>query len=322
MTKLTFIVPSFNEVDNVEPFYDSFDACFASSGFEWELVFIDDGSTDGTYDRLKALAKNRPGVVAISFSRNFGKEAAIWAGLNNASGDIVGIIDADLQQSPEDALRMVRILEESSRYDCVAAYQEERYEKGILRAFKTSFYRIMAKASGMDIVENASDFRVFRKNVVDAILSLPESYRFSKGIFAWIGFETYPYPYTPKDRAAGESKWSFSSLVKYAIEGVLAFSTSPLRLATVLGLFTSLIALLYFVVVIAKTLTFGVDVPGYATTIGLVLLLGGVQLFVMGIMGEYLARTYIQGKGRPIYIERDRVASCNRRNGREHDGRA
>ena len=315
MTKVTFIVPSYNEESNVGLFYDEFSQVFVDSGYEWELLFIDDGSSDGTFRRLKELAEEKPGVVAVSFSRNFGKEAAIWAGLNNATGDIIGIIDADLQQPPQDALNMVRLLEENPDYDCVAAYQEQRYERGVSKLFHQAFYGLMSKMSGMDMLTNASDFRVFRRKVAEAILSLPESYRFSKGIFAWIGFNTYAYPYSPRDRASGVSKWSFVGLVKYAVEGVLAFSTSPLRLATILGLVTSLLAIVYFVVVFAETLVRGVEVPGYATTIGVVLLLGGVQLFVMGIMGEYLARTYIQGKQRPIYIERARASSTRPKDG-------
>lgn len=312
MTSVSFIVPSYNEVDNVEPFYEAFSDAFRDSGVSWELLFIDDGSTDGTYARLEGLAEAHPGVVAIRFSRNFGKEAAIWAGLKNAKGDFVGIIDADLQQPPQDALAMVRVLMEHEEYDCVAAYQETRYEKGFMKKVKTGFYRLMSRFSGMDMLENASDFRVFRRNVANAILSLPESFRFSKGIFAWVGFETFAYPYTPRDRMTGESKWSFLGLVKYAIEGMLAFSTSPLKLATVLGMITSLGAFAYLLVVVISTLAFGVDVPGYATTIGVILLLGGIQLFVMGIMGEYLAKTYMQGKHRPIYIEKSRVSSLDR----------
>ncbi len=313
MTKVSFIVPSYNEVDNVALFYDAFAEAFSDGELEWELIYIDDGSRDGTFEALCELAKDKPGIVAVRFSRNFGKEAAIYAGLENATGDIVGIIDADLQQPPSDAREMVRILLAHPEYDCVAAYQETRYEKGIQAKLHSAFYGIMSKMTGMDMLHNASDFRVFRDNVAHAILSLPESYRFSKGIFAWIGFETYPYPYTPQDRVAGTSKWSFKSLMRYAIEGVLAFSTSPLKIATVLGIISSMCAIVYFIVVLLQTLIFGVDVPGYATTIGVVLLLGGIQLLIMGIMGEYLARTYIQGKNRPIYLERDRVESLHKR---------
>lgn len=309
---VSFIVPSFNEAPNLAAFYTEFSRVFSQSDYDWELIFVDDGSTDESFIILSDLSLKSPGITAIQFSRNFGKEAAIWAGLNTAKGDLVGIIDADLQQPPCDALAMVDLLVSNPEYDCVAAYQEKRNEGGISASIKNCFYKIMSKMCSMDMIQNASDFRVFRRSVADAILSLPESQRFTKGIFAWIGFETLPYPYTPQDRVAGESKWSFRKLVAYAAEGILSFSTAPLKVATVLGLATSFFALIYCVAVLLRTLIFGIDVPGYATTIGVVLLLGGIQLMVLGAIGEYLARDYIQGKQRPIFIEKKRV--CSKRN--------
>lgn len=309
---VSFIVPSFNEAPNLVAFYTEFSRVFSQSDYDWELIFVDDGSTDESFIILSDLSLKSPGITAIQFSRNFGKEAAIWAGLNTAKGDLVGIIDADLQQPPCDALAMVDLLVSNPEYDCVAAYQEKRNEGGISASIKNCFYKIMSKMCSMDMIQNASDFRVFRRSVADAILSLPESQRFTKGIFAWIGFETLPYPYTPQDRVAGESKWSFRKLVAYAAEGILSFSTAPLKVATVLGLATSFFALIYCVAVLLRTLIFGIDVPGYATTIGVVLLLGGIQLMVLGAIGEYLARDYIQGKQRPIFIEKKRV--CSKRN--------
>lgn len=309
---VSFIVPSFNEAPNLVAFYTEFSRVFSRSDYDWELIFVDDGSTDESFKILSDLSLKLPGITAIQFSRNFGKEAAIWAGLNTAKGDLVGIIDADLQQPPCDALAMVDLLVSNPEYDCVAAYQEKRNEGGISASIKNCFYKIMSKMCSMDMIQNASDFRVFRRSVADAILSLPESQRFTKGIFAWIGFETLPYLYTPQDRVAGESKWSFRKLVAYAAEGILSFSTAPLKVATVLGLATSFFALIYCVAVLLRTLIFGIDVPGYATTIGVVLLLGGIQLMVLGAIGEYLARDYIQGKQRPIFIEKKRV--CSKRN--------
>lgn len=309
---VSFIVPSFNEAPNLVAFYTEFSRVFSQSDYDWELIFVDDGSTDESFKILSDLSLKSPGITAVQFSRNFGKEAAIWAGLNTAKGDLVGIIDADLQQPPCDALAMVDLLVSNPEYDCVAAYQEKRNEGGISASIKNCFYKIMSKMCSMDMIQNASDFRVFRRSVADAILSLPESQRFTKGIFAWIGFETLPYPYTPQDRVAGESKWSFRKLVAYAAEGILSFSTAPLKVATVLGLATSFFALIYCVAVLLRTLIFGIDVPGYATTIGVVLLLGGIQLMVLGAIGEYLARDYIQGKQRPIFIEKKRV--CSKRN--------
>lgn len=312
MTSVTFIVPCYNEAENITRFYEEFHNCFSRKPlhFDWRLLFIDDGSTDGTWNELVELAEKRSRVFAIRFSRNFGKEAAIWAGLNNASSDFIGIIDADLQQPPEDAYKMCVLLNEDSGIDCVAAYQEHRYEReGVLARVKTSFYQLFSKITSMDAIENASDFRVFRRKVADAILSMPESFRFSKGIFAWVGFEVYPYPYSPADRAFGESKWSLVALVRYAIEGMLAFSTKPLRLATGLGLLSAACAVIYFFVVFIRALVVGIEVPGYATLMSVILLLGGSQLLCIGIMGEYLARAYIQGKQRPIYLERDRTVS-------------
>ena len=309
---VSFIVPSFNEAPGLVAFYTEFSRVFSQSDYDWELIFVDDGSTDESFKILSDLSLKSPGITAIQFSRNFGKEAAIWAGLNTAKGDLVGIIDADLQQPPCDALAMVDLLVSNPEYDCVAAYQEKRNEGGISASIKNCFYKIMSKMCSMNMIQNASDFRVFRRSVADAILSLPESQRFTKGIFAWIGFETLPYPYTPQDRVAGESKWSFRKLVAYAAEGILSFSTAPLKVATVLGLATSFFALIYCVAVLLRTLIFGIDVPGYATTIGVVLLLGGIQLMVLGAIGEYLARDYIQGKQRPIFIEKKRV--CSKRN--------
>ena len=309
---VSFIVPSFNEAPNLVAFYTEFSRVFSQSDYDWELIFVDDGSTDESFKILSDLSLKSPSITAIQFSRNFGKEAAIWAGLNNAKGDLVGIIDADLQQPPCDALAMVDLLVSNPEYDCVAAYQEKRNEGGVSASIKNCFYKIMSKMCSMDMIQNASDFRVFRRSVADAILSLPESQRFTKGIFAWIGFETLPYPYTPQDRVAGESKWSFRKLVAYAAEGILSFSTAPLKVATVLGLATSFFALIYCMAVLLRTLIFGIDVPGYATTIGVVLLLGGIQLMVLGAIGEYLARDYIQGKQRPIFIEKKRV--CSNRN--------
>lgn len=320
MVSVNFIVPCFNEAENIDIFYDDFKKAFEEpqcinnkSDYDWSLTFVDDGSNDGTWEKLEQLAANKEHIIAIRFSRNFGKEAAIYAGLKNSDSDYVGIIDADLQQSPTDALAMCAILTNNPVIDCVAAFQEHRLETGFMASVKRTFYKVFNRITGMGSIENASDFRVFRKNVAQAILAMPECFRFSKGIFAWVGFETYAYPYTPANRLAGESKWSIMGLIKYAIEGMLAFSVKPLRLAMGLGLFAAICAVIYFLVVFVRALVVGVEVPGYATLMSVVLLLGGCQLVCMGIMGEYLARTYIQGKERPIYLERDRLTSTNER---------
>jgi glycosyltransferase involved in cell wall biosynthesis len=307
---VSFIVPCYNEQDNVFAFYEAFEQAFgAGDAIDWHLVMVDDGSRDATYERLSELAKRDERVTVISFSRNFGKEAAIYAGLQEALGsDYVGIIDADLQQPPATALEMYGILVENPQYDCVAAYQETRHEGALMEFMKRSFYEVFARAARSNtVVANASDFRIFNRKMANAIVNLPEYHRFSKGIFSWVGFKTYAYPYEPSERNAGTTKWNFKSLMGYAIDGILAFSTRPLHLITGLGICCSAAALLYALVLIIKTLIVGIDVPGYASITALILLFGSVQLLAIGVIGEYLARLYEQGKQRPIYIVRRRL---------------
>ena len=272
----------------------------------FEMIFINDGSSDNTSKNLKELYKSYSSVVSvIEFSRNFGKEAAMLAGLRHAKGDFVTIIDADLQQRPEIVVKMVEHLLENEDCDMVAAFQEERIEGKFMSFMKKSFYKCINIASDTEFFQGASDFRTFRKRVAEAILSLPEYYRFSKGIFSWIGFNTYFMPYVAEERFSGTTKWSFFKSLKYAMEGIIAFTTLPLKLATGVGIFTFMASILYMFIVIIQKLFFGVDVPGYATIVVLILFLGGVQLLLIGVVGEYLARTYIQGKNRPVYIEKE-----------------
>lgn len=304
---VSFIVPCYNEQDNVQLFYDSFSETFSSCSIDWHLIMIDDGSSDRTFEYLSTIAQDDKRITAIRFSRNFGKEAAIFAGLNESTvSDFVGIIDADLQQTPETALAMLNILLDNPQHDCVAAYQDKRDEGFVMNTLKQSFYQVFARASrSHSVVANASDFRVFRRSVADALLAMPEYHRFSKGLFSWVGFNTYAFPYIPEERYSGSSKWSFSSLVSYAIEGILSFSTRPLHFVTVLGLSSFFLAILYATVLIIRTLVVGKDVPGYASIVALILLFGGVQLLSIGIIGEYLARLYEQEKRRPVYLIRD-----------------
>lgn len=304
---VTFIVPCFNEQDNVDLFYETFARAFdAAPSIDWRLVMVDDGSSDDTFTHLAHLAERDARVTVLSFSRNFGKEAAIYAGLEEArASDYVGIIDADLQQSPATAREMLQVLYDQPEYDCVAAYQESRKEGALMGIVKRCFYKVFAHAArSSTVIENASDFRVFRRCVTEAILSLPEYHRFSKGIFSWVGFRTYPYPYTPAERNAGSTKWNFMSLLRYAIEGILSFSTQPLHAITALGTLACVAAFIYILVLIIKTLVVGIDVPGYASTIALILFFGGAQLLSLGVIGEYLSRLYEQEKDRPIYILR------------------
>lgn len=309
MTKLSLIVPCYNEEQNVEAFYARCQEVFPTD--QYEVVFVNDGSKDGTYKKLQKLHEEHDNILVVNFSRNFGKESAIYAGLHYASGSYISIIDADLQQDPEIVRNMVNILEEKPDIDAVAAYQAQRHEGRLMSWCKDRFYKFINRLSEVDLRENASDFRTFRASVQKALLDMPEYFRFSKGLFSWVGFETEYIPYEAAERFAGTTKWSFTKLLKYAMEGIISFSTLPLQLATFFGAIVSAIAIIYGIVIIAQTLITGIDVPGYATTIVVVLFLGGVQLLVMGILGEYLAKTYIQGKHRPVYIAKNVLEKKN-----------
>ena len=304
--KLSLIVPCYNEAENVELFQSETIKAFEGCGYSYEIIFVDDGSTDATLHNLKKIhAAGKCPVKVISFSRNFGKEAGLYAGLQYASGEYISLIDADLQQRPEIVREMVQFLDENPDYDVVAAYQDRRREGKVLSFFKKSFYQIINKMSHVTLQPEASDFRTFRKSVRDSILSLGEYHRFSKGIFAWVGYKTHFIPYTACQRAFGSTKWNFGKLMNYAIEGIIGFSTAPLRLATCLGGVTGVAAALYLIAVVLQKLIWGIDVPGYATIIVLILLLGSVQLFCIGIIGEYVGRIFEQSKGRPIFIAKE-----------------
>ena len=304
--KLSLVVPCYNEEENVALFQEATMNAFKNCGYDYEIVFIDDGSKDATLVNLKKIyEEQRCPVKVVSFSRNFGKEAGIFAGLQHASGEYISFIDADLQQRPEIVRDMVNILDEKPEYDIVAAYQDRRGEGKILSFFKKSFYRIINKLSNVNLKSDASDFRTIRRSVADSILRLNEYHRFSKGIFAWVGYNTCFIPYVACERVAGQTKWNFRSLANYAIDGIIGYSTKPLRIATFMGGFTAFAALIYLIVVILQKLISGIDVPGYATIIVLILFLGGMQLFCIGIIGEYVGRTFEQSKDRPIYIAKE-----------------
>ena len=304
--KLSLIVPCYNEAENVALFHDAVIAAFNGCGYDYEIIFIDDGSRDATMHNLRKLhALGKCPVKVVSFSRNFGKEAGIYSGLRHAKGEYISLIDADLQQRPEIVREMVKILDEQPKYDVVAAYQDRRREGKVLSFFKRSFYALINRLSEVKLQPDASDFRTFRKSVGESILKLAETHRFSKGIFAWVGYETCFIPYDAQQRAHGKTKWSFRKLLNYAIEGIIGFSTAPLRLAIYLGIFTSVAALIYLIVVILEKLIWGIAIPGYATIIVLILLLGSMQLFCVGIIGEYVGKTFEQSKNRPICIEKE-----------------
>lgn len=304
--KLSLVVPCYNEAENVSFFQEAVIQAFSGCGFDYEIVFIDDGSRDATLHNLKKLyAAQRCPVKVISFTRNFGKESGIYAGLLHASGDYITIIDADLQQQPELVLDMVKILDKNPQCDVVAAYQDRRKEGKVLSFFKRSFYALINWLSAVTLQPDASDFRTFRRSVRDSLLELAEYHRFSKGIFAWVGYETEFIPYIARERIAGKTKWSFWKLVEYAIEGIIGFSTAPLRLATVLGTISGIGAVIYLFCVLLEKLIWGIAVPGYATITILILFFGSVQLFCIGIIGEYVGRTFEQVKNRPVFLAKE-----------------
>ncbi len=311
--KLSLVVPCYNEEENVADFLQETKNTFKND-VDYEVIFVNDGSRDNTIKILKALYNENKAIVqVVSLSRNFGKEAAMYAGLNAASGDLVCIIDADLQQHPRTIFKMIEILDKNPDTDCVAAYQKRRHEGKMMAYIKSCFYKIINKISDVNFVNGASDFRLMRKNMVEAILSMTEYHRFSKGIFGWVGFNTVYIPYEAIPRKKGNSKWRYKSLFKYAFDGIMSFSTSPLRLSTYVGFLSSVASIIYLIVVVVQTLIFGIDIPGYATIVVLVLLLGGLQLFCLGVLGEYFAKMYIQVKNRPIYIVKEHLKNENRK---------
>ncbi len=304
--QLSLIVPCYNEQDNVEAFHDACRAAFDGRIASYELIFVNDGSRDDTWARLTALQeKTDVPVKLIDFSRNFGKEAAMYAGMQRAEGEFVTVIDADLQQPPEKALEMVRFFEANPGFDAVAAYQDARREGRFTALCKKLFYHVIDAACDIPFKADASDFRTLRRGVVQAILSMGEYHRFSKGIFSWVGFRTHYLPYTVQPRHAGKTSWSFVKLCRYAVEGIVSFSTFPLRIATVTGALMAFMSLVYILIVVIKKLAYGIAVPGYATIVVLILFTGGLQMIMLGIIGQYIARIYIQSKQRPIYIARE-----------------
>lgn len=311
--KLSLVVPCYNEEQNVALFYRAATNVFDAEDYEYELVFVNDGSADNTLGELKKLhAEANHNIRIISFSRNFGKEAAMYAGIEHAKGDLICLIDADLQQRPEVVAYMVKRLDEVPELDCVAAYQHQRRESKKLSFFKKNFYNIINSVSDTKFVQGASDFRTFRRSVAESVLSMGEYHRFSKGILSWVGFNTEYIPYEVQERVAGESKWSFTKLFKYAVDGIIAFSTAPLAIPLVLG-----IALCAFSVIYLLATLFWCAVSYYtAFSIGLllvflVMLIGGLQLIGIGIVGKYLAKIYEQSKNRPIYIAKEIIEPKN-----------
>lgn len=307
MALVSIICPCYNEEAVLQIYYDAMQeqVVRAIPQHTFELIFVNDGSRDGTLSIIKRLAKADPQVKYCSFSRNFGKEAAMYAGLRHASGDYVGIMDCDLQDPPQMIATMLEKLENGD-CDCVATRRVTRKgEPRIRSAFARAFYRLINRISDTEFVDGARDFRVMRRAMVDAVLELPEYHRFSKGLFMWVGFETQWLEYENVERAAGETKWSFWKLFSYAIEGIVSFSTVPLRIATVIGCVISAAALVYMFIRVIIALFVGNPVAGYPSLLAIMLCLGGFTLLALGIIGEYVARTYEQVKQRPVYIEKE-----------------
>jgi len=306
MEILSVVVPSYNEEEVLPIFHEAINGvCKKIEKTSFEFIFVDDGSKDKTLKVLKHLSKLDTRVKYISFSRNFGKEAAIYAGLKESKGNHVVIMDADMQDPPSLLKEMYEIVR-AGEYDSVATRRVDRKGEPIIRSyFARVFYKLMNKISNSDIVDGARDYRLMNRKMVDSILSLSEYNRFSKGIFGWVGFKTKWLPYENVERAAGETKWSFWKLFSYSIEGIIAFSTVPLSIASVIGFVCCFLAIIFICIIIAKTLIWGDPVGGWPSIICLVLFLGGIQLFTIGILGKYLSKTYLEVKNRPLYIVKE-----------------
>lgn len=309
---LSIVVPCYNEEQVLRMFYKRTVETVAVLPCECNFLFVDDGSKDGTLDIMKELAQMDARVHYLSLSRNFGKEAALMAGLEHAKGDLIVLMDADLQDPPELLPEMIHCITEEG-FDCVGTRRVTREGEPIIRSFfARQFYKIIRGLSHVDVVDGARDFRMMTRTMVNAIISLRERQRFSKGIFGWVGFRTKWLEYENTQRAAGETKWSFWKLFSYALDGIFSFSAFPLHIVVVLGVLISVFAFAYLIFVLLKTLIFGIDLPGYASQLITVLFLGGIQLIAIGIVGEYISRIYTEAKNRPIYIIREQTKQDNK----------
>ncbi|MDD3411006.1 MAG: glycosyltransferase family 2 protein [Eubacteriales bacterium] len=306
MKCLSVIVPCYNEEEAIPLFYAACAAELEKLPVEAEFWFVDDGSSDRSLERMKELRAKDERVHFISFSRNFGKESAMYAGLENAAGDYVAIMDVDLQDPPALLGEMLRGVE-SGEYDCVATRRVTRKGEPKVRSFfARQFYKLINRISKTEIVDGARDFRLMTRRMVDSILSLKEVSRFSKGIFSWVGYRTKWLEYENVQRVAGETKWSFWKLLVYSLDGIVGFSTAPLAIASIMGMAFCLLAFLLILYFFIKTLIWGDPVAGFPAMICIILMLGGIQLFCIGILGQYLSKTYLETKRRPIYIDKEK----------------
>lgn len=302
MKTLDIVVPCYNEEEMLQIFYK--EVSDNLKNIKWNVIFVNDGSNDNTLEVIKELENSYDNVKYISFSRNFGKESAIYAGLDYSTEDYVVLMDADLQDPPSLIPKMMEYIKE---YDIVGTRRVTRKGEPFIRSFFARlFYKIANKITKIELVDGARDFRLMKREVVNAILDLKEYNRFSKGIFQWVGFETKWLEYENIERKKGESSWSFWELFKYSIEGIVSFTTAPLHIATITGIFFSIIAFLAIIVIVIKTLLFGEHVEGWPSTVSIILFLSGIQLFAAGIIGEYLAKIYLESKKRPIYIIKEK----------------
>ena len=299
---ISLIVPCYNEEEALPIFYQETTKVLETMDVDYELLIIDDGSKDKTYQIAKELAEKDKHIKYISFSRNFGKEAAMYAGFCNAKGDYVAVMDADMQDPPSLLPQMYQILEEGE-YDSVATRRVDRKGESKIRSwFARRFYKIINFISDADVVDGARDFRLMKREMVDAIISMSEYNRFSKGIFGWIGFKTYWLPFENVERVAGTTKWNFWGLFRYAISGIINFSEFPLDVASGFGILMTAVAFIMLVFIIFRKLIFGDPVAGWASTMCTIIFIGGIQLLCLGIMGQYIGKTYMETKNRPQYI--------------------
>ena len=311
--KLSIVVPCYDEEKVIDIFYQNLKKVIEqfSNKYDYEIVFVDDGSKDGTFAKMKEIRKSDDNTKIISFSRNFGKEAGIYAGLSNSTGDLVVVMDSDLQHPPEIILEMLKYIEEG--YDTVATRRKNRKGEPAFKNFCANmFYKLINKFMETKLEEGVQDFRMMKRNVVDSILSLNEYNRFSKGIFNWVGFNSKYIEVENVKRAAGKTKWSFNALWNYAIEGITSFTTAPLKLSMFLGLLVFAVSIIFAISIVIQTLVMGKDVPGYASTIVSVLFMGGVQLLCIGILSEYISKMYMEIKDRPKYIVKEKIDTNNK----------
>jgi glycosyltransferase involved in cell wall biosynthesis len=303
---ISIVVPMYNEHESLGILYGELNRIVAKlDAYDFEYVFVNDGSTDGTADEIRKLAAGDARVHYILFTRNFGKEAALYAGLSNAAGDYVVTMDADMQDPPSLLPKMIRLMEESG-CDNVATRRVDREGEPPIRSFcARSFYKVMRYLAQIDIADGARDYRLMSRQMVDAILSVCEYNRFSKGIFAWVGFETQWLEFHNVERAAGETKWSFWKLLRYSVDGIVNFSDAPIQLSSYVGLALTVLSFLAIIVEVFRALVFGDPVAGWPSLVCIITFIGGIQLFCMGIMGQYIAKTYMEVKRRPHYIVKE-----------------